>query len=259
MDSGLGRSHRHRLQAAAAGAEEPAVRTPSSSPRRAASRSTVLAWPPAAGASDHPVLDQAADGRSPSRSPIPASASRPRSRRIIFEAFQQADASHQPQVRRHRPGPGHQPRTAAPAGRRDPAAQHARRGQHLHAVSAGDLRRPAADAAVRRRRTPPQPAADRRSAGAIRRRPVEQIADDRNAIDARATPILLIVEDDPHYARILGDLAREQGLQGAGRDPRRPTRWSCAEQYQPDRGLARRVPAGHAGLDGARASSSRIR
>ena len=29
---------------------------------------------------------------------------------IIFEAFQQADGTHQPQVRRHRPGPGDQPR-----------------------------------------------------------------------------------------------------------------------------------------------------
>ena len=33
---------------------------------------------------------------------------------------------HQPQVRRNRPGPGHQPRTGQPARRRNPAAQHAR-------------------------------------------------------------------------------------------------------------------------------------
>ncbi len=32
---------------------------------------------------------------------------------------------------------------------------------------------------------------------------------------------LLIVEDDPHYARILADLAHDAGLQGAGRDARR--------------------------------------
>ena len=48
---------------------------------------------------------------------------------------------HQPQVRRHRPGPFDQPRTDAPAGRRDPPAEHARHGQHLHAVPAADLRR----------------------------------------------------------------------------------------------------------------------
>ena len=58
---------------------------------------------------------------------------------IIFEAFQQADGSHQPQVRRHRPGPGHQPRTVAAAGRRDPAVQRARPGQHLHAVPAAGV------------------------------------------------------------------------------------------------------------------------
>ena len=43
---------------------------------------------------------------------------------------------HQPQVRRHRPRPRHQPRTGEPARRRNPAPQHAGRRQHLHAVSA---------------------------------------------------------------------------------------------------------------------------
>ena len=45
----------------------------------------------------------------------------PEKQKIIFEAFQQADARHRAQVRRHRPGPRHQPRARAPAGRRDPA------------------------------------------------------------------------------------------------------------------------------------------
>ena len=49
---------------------------------------------------------------------------------------------HQPQVRRHGPGPRHQPRAGEPAGRRDPAAQHAGRGQRVHALSAADLRGP---------------------------------------------------------------------------------------------------------------------
>ena len=62
---------------------------------------------------------------------------------------------HQPQVRRHRPGPRHQPRAGEPARRRDPAAQHARAGQHLHALPAAEVRRPdrlgaAGGAAVRR-------------------------------------------------------------------------------------------------------------
>ncbi|MBV9046057.1 MAG: response regulator, partial [Alphaproteobacteria bacterium] len=40
---------------------------------------------------------------------------------------------------------------------------------------------------------------------------VEQIADDRNDIGATDT-VLLIVEDDPHYARILLDLAHDEGF-----------------------------------------------
>jgi len=39
----------------------------------------------------------------------------------------------------------------------------------------------------------------------------EQIVDDRNAIAAGDT-LLLIVEDDPHYARILMDIAHEEGF-----------------------------------------------
>jgi HAMP domain-containing protein/CheY-like chemotaxis protein/signal transduction histidine kinase len=43
-------------------------------------------------------------------------------------------------------------------------------------------------------------------------RPVESIPDDRKGLRDGA-PLLLIVEDDPHYARILVDLARAQGFQ----------------------------------------------
>jgi len=42
-------------------------------------------------------------------------------------------------------------------------------------------------------------------------RPLEQIPDDRLAIQP-GDSILLIVEDDPHYARIMVDLAREKGF-----------------------------------------------
>jgi CheY-like chemotaxis protein len=43
-------------------------------------------------------------------------------------------------------------------------------------------------------------------------RPVESIPDDRKGL-RNGAPLLLIVEDDPHYARILVDLARAQGFQ----------------------------------------------
>jgi HAMP domain-containing protein/CheY-like chemotaxis protein/GAF domain-containing protein len=43
------------------------------------------------------------------------------------------------------------------------------------------------------------------------RTPVEAVADDRHSIEP-GDNLLLIVEDDPHYARILVDLARDHGL-----------------------------------------------
>ena len=42
-------------------------------------------------------------------------------------------------------------------------------------------------------------------------RPVEHIPDDRLEIEPGDT-ILLVVEDDPHYARVILDLARDQGF-----------------------------------------------
>ncbi len=132
--------------------------------------------------------------------------------KIIFEAFQQADASHQPQIRRHRPRPRHQPRAGQPARRRNPAAQHARQGLDLHALSAGEVRRP--DQRGRRpERTTRTPAMHSPAALAVASpdRPIEQIPDDRLEIQPGDT-ILLIVEDDPHYARIILDLARDKGF-----------------------------------------------
>ncbi|MGE5269934.1 MAG: response regulator, partial [Thiohalocapsa sp.] len=41
--------------------------------------------------------------------------------------------------------------------------------------------------------------------------PVEAVPDDRDAIEP-GDAVLLIVEDDPHYARIVADLAHDQGL-----------------------------------------------
>jgi HAMP domain-containing protein/CheY-like chemotaxis protein/signal transduction histidine kinase len=62
-------------------------------------------------------------------------------------------------------------------------------------------------------------------------RPVEQIPDDRLAIEP-GDSILLIVEDDPHYARVMVDLAREKGFKVLvavrGADA-----LELAKQYQP--------------------------
>ena len=45
----------------------------------------------------------------------------------------------------------------------------------------------------------------------VAERPVELISDDRYDLQP-ADAVLLIVEDDPHYARVLSDLARDQGF-----------------------------------------------
>ena len=45
----------------------------------------------------------------------------------------------------------------------------------------------------------------------VNERPVEQIPDDRNNLQPDDA-VLLIVEDDPHYARVLLDLARDKGF-----------------------------------------------
>jgi CheY-like chemotaxis protein/signal transduction histidine kinase len=68
-------------------------------------------------------------------------------------------------------------------------------------------------------------------ASGLPERPLEQIADDRLAIQP-GDSILLIVEDDPHYARIMVDLAREKGFKVLvamrGADA-----LDLAKQYQP--------------------------
>jgi CheY-like chemotaxis protein len=62
-------------------------------------------------------------------------------------------------------------------------------------------------------------------------RPIEHIPDDRQEIQPDDT-VLLIVEDDPHYARIMVDLARDKGLKvlvaARGADA-----LALARQYQP--------------------------
>ncbi len=66
---------------------------------------------------------------------------------------------------------------------------------------------------------------------AVPERPIEQIPDDRLEIRP-GDSILLIVEDDPHYARIMVDLAREKGFKvlvaARGVDA-----LELAKQYQP--------------------------
>jgi hypothetical protein len=64
-----------------------------------------------------------------------------------------------------------------------------------------------------------------------------------------ATTVVLIVEDDPHYARIMVDLAHDKGFKVLARCAA-PTRSSSRASTAVGR-VARRVPARHAGLDRA--------
>ena len=62
-------------------------------------------------------------------------------------------------------------------------------------------------------------------------RPIEQIPDDRHEIQP-GDSILLIVEDDPHYARVLIDLARDKGFKVL-MAMRGADALELAKQYQP--------------------------
>ena len=74
-------------------------------------------------------------------------------------------------------------------------------------------------------------ATDAAASMCVPERPIEQIPDDRLEIQP-GDSILLIVEDDPHYARIMVDLAREKGFKVLvamrGADA-----LDLAKQYQP--------------------------
>ena len=116
---------------------------------------------------------------------------------------------HQPQVRRHRPRPRHQPRAGEPARRRD--RRCARRLAKAR-PSPSTCRSPTWarrwPAVLPRADAPALPAG---FAPLVRTETSEVVADDRRDIEP-GDAVLLIVEDDPHYARIMADLARDSGF-----------------------------------------------
>ncbi len=247
--------HHHRLQAAAAGAQEPAVERVQvhRAGRRAAQRLGRARRLERRASDPQP----GADASSPSKSPTPASAFRRKSRRSSSR-------------RSSRPTPAPAASTAAPASASPSAASWptcwAAKSSCAAPPGVGStftLYLPLtyvgpSDRAHGRRRMPSLPVAGDqradRAAGARRssRSPTTAIKIEPG------DPILLIVEDDPHYARILVDLARDKGFKVLvamrGADA-----LELAKQYQPTRGLARRLPARHARLDACSASSSRTR
>ena len=158
---GLPRDDRHRREAAAAGAEEPAVERVQVHRAGRSSTLTIGAGAQEGWSRDHARSTRAARW-SPSRSPTPASASR-RQAADHLRGVPAGRRHDQPQVRRHRPRAVDQPRDRPAARRRDPAVQ---RGRRRAAPSRSTCR-----ASTGRNAAPTPTRASRRGGRARRRRP----------------------------------------------------------------------------------------
>ena len=202
IDANLGRSDRHRLQAPAADPEEPAVQRAEvhrPGQRQAARR---------AGA-DRLALRQ--HGAQPGELGGRLRGHRHRRRHPGREAEDRVRGlpagrrQHQPQVRRHRPRPGHQPRARHAAGRRADLRSTPGIG------STFTLFLPTMYTGPRTALRAPLPGRQPLPQVALPEHLADQFPDDRHNIQP-GERTLLIVEDDPNYAGILVDAAHAAGL-----------------------------------------------
>ena len=133
----------------------------------------------------------------------------PDKQKIIFEAFHQADAGTSRRYGGTGLGLAISRELATLLGGEIRLNSAPGRRQRFYFLFAGELSRSAPSAwHARGRRHAPAGAADRssgRQAGAI--------ADDRESV-APGDPVVLIVEDDPHFAQVLLGWCGEQGLKG---------------------------------------------
>ena len=147
----------------------------------------------------------------------------PEKQKLIFEAFQQADAGTSRSLRRHRTGIGDQPGACDAARRRNQIGERPRRGQHVHALPADALRRPGSrgkgddDDGFGSRRVDVGGGGIAGARRCCRSWLWTSPKKPSRTIDRRfrsGDNVLLIVDDDRHYSRILLGIARDAGFKG---------------------------------------------